>query len=256
MEDNQGNLWIATYLGLNKLDDNGLFSNYTKDVLPGSLRHSSVFPLYKDVQGTIWAGTYYGGVHYFNPETNLFSHYSEYADRDDCLSYFFVGKMVEDKRHNLWICTEGGGLNFLDRQTRKFTHYTAEEEKNKIPFNSLKCIAYDEKHDRLYIGTHTQGFFSLDIQTNQVKHYYNLKGVGNTPVHFAIHDSSLIFAASGRLFTMNLDTEEVSPFLKESVSDNINTFTFDSKGYLWLSSFKGIVRLNVNNVEDVRSYNY
>lgn len=256
VEDNQGNLWIATYLGLNKLDGNGLFTNYTRDVLPGSLKHSSIFSLYKDVQGTIWAGTYYGGAHYFNPETNLFSHYVENAGRDDCLSYFFVGKMVEDKRHNLWICTEGGGLDFLDRKTRKFTRYTTEGRENKIPFNSLKCIAYDEKRDRLYIGTHTRGLFSLDIQTNQVKHFYNLKGVGNTPALLTIHGSSLVFAANGQMFSMNLDTEEVNPLLKESVFRNINTFFFDSKGYLWLSLFNRMVRVNINKEEDMRSFNY
>lgn len=256
VEDNQGNLWIATYLGLNKLDVNGRFSNYTKDVLPGSLRHSSVFSLCKDVQGTIWVGTFYGGVHYFNPETNIFSHYSENVNRDDCLSYFFVGKMVEDKRHNLWMCTEGGGLNFFDRKTRKFTHYMAEGKENKIPFNSLKCIAYDEKRDRLYIGTHTRGFFSLDIQTNQVKHYDNQNKKGNTVIHLAIQGSSLILISNLEILAMDLDTEEIRPLLKNCVFRGINTFFFDSKGYLWLSLFDKIIRMNVKEDADRRIFNY
>lgn len=42
-------------------------SEYKKEIAPGALSHSSIFSLYKDQQGSIWGGTYYGGVNYFNP---------------------------------------------------------------------------------------------------------------------------------------------------------------------------------------------
>ena len=175
VEDNAGNLWIATFNGLNKMDVQGNFTHYMRDNLPSALKHSSIFPLYKDTQGTIWLGTFFGGVQYFNPEADLFTHYSENKYRDDCLSFFFVGKMVEDKRGDIWICTEGGGLNKLNRKTKKFTYYTADGKPNSIPFNNLKCITYDEKRDRLYIGTHTKGLFSLDIATGKITHYDDFK---------------------------------------------------------------------------------
>ena len=44
------------------------FTVYQQDHLPGSLSHSSVFSVYIDAQETIWVGTYYGGVNYFNAE--------------------------------------------------------------------------------------------------------------------------------------------------------------------------------------------
>lgn len=119
VEDNFGNLWIGTFTGLNKYNPyDDTFQVYTRDLLPGSLAHSSVFPVYKDHQGSIWLGTYYGGAHYFNPEMDLFTVYTADSSRGDCLSFPFVGHMTEDKDGNVWICTEGGGLNLFDRKKR------------------------------------------------------------------------------------------------------------------------------------------
>lgn len=39
----------------------------------GSFESFFYFSLYKDQQGSIWVGTYYGGVNYFNPVYDIFS---------------------------------------------------------------------------------------------------------------------------------------------------------------------------------------
>lgn len=79
-EDNFGNIWIGTFTGLNKYNpQTNTFKLYSKDALPGSLTHSSVFSTYKDNQGSLWIGTYYGGVHYFNPETDIFTISSKFV---------------------------------------------------------------------------------------------------------------------------------------------------------------------------------
>jgi sugar lactone lactonase YvrE len=70
----------------------------------------------RDKQGTIWAGTYYGGVNYFNPEKDVFTFYNS-GQGPTQLSYPIIGNMAEDGVGNLWICTEGGGLNCLNRLT-------------------------------------------------------------------------------------------------------------------------------------------
>lgn len=133
------------------------------------MTHSSVFPVYKDRQGTIWLGTYYGGVNYFNPETDIFTVYAANNSRNDCLNYPFVGNMVEDKDNNIWICTEGGGLNFFDRKTKKFTYFMADENRNSIAHNNLKAIAYSPERNKLYIGTHTGDYPSTTSKTNGSK---------------------------------------------------------------------------------------
>ena len=154
VEDNEGSIWLGTFNGLNKIDTLGHISYYQRGSKPGSLCHSSIFSLHKDRQGTIWVGTYYGGVNYFNPEVDIFHHYTESIGNENGLSFPFVGNMVEDKRGDVWICTEGGGLNCLERETGRFTHYLMDAKSAHGPFYNLKCITYDAANDH---GTRPPG---------------------------------------------------------------------------------------------------
>ena len=256
IEDNSGNLWISTFYGLNKLDKQGNFTSYTKDILPGSLTHSSIYALYKDIQGTIWAGTFYGGVQYFNPEADLFTHYSENTTRNDCLNFFFIGKMAEDKRGDVWICTEGGGLNKLDRQTRRFTYYTADGKPNSIPINNLKCITYDDKLDRLYIGTHMKGLFSFDIPSGKIKRYENSVFTGSSILHIALYKDQLFVQTAKGLFTMNLATEVVTELFPYNKAKAEITFVIDSKGWIWIAKRSLLQHINLRNPKELHSYSY
>lgn len=63
-EDDQGNLWIGTERGLDKLDKKtGVFTHFTTTDAPGSLSDSSIFSILKDHQGTFWIGTYLSLIH-------------------------------------------------------------------------------------------------------------------------------------------------------------------------------------------------
>ena len=182
IEDNDGNIWVGTYLGLNKIDTLGNVTNFKRGLFPGSLTYSSVFSLYKDHQSTIWVGTYYGGVHYFNNSTGLYKHYGEsFVDNKlDGVNYPYVGNMVEDKRGNIWICTEGGGLNCLNRENDTFTYYLGDENGLNNTFLNLKCIEYDPENEKLYIGTHKRGAICYDIKSKEITHYNDYKTNGSS----------------------------------------------------------------------------
>ena len=218
VEDNFGNIWFGTFTGLNKYNPiSNRFEVYARNPLPGSMTHSSVFPVYKDRQGTIWLGTYYGGVNYFNPETDIFTVYAANNTRNDCLDYPFVGKMVEDKDNNIWICTEGGGLNFFDRKTKKFTYFMADENRNSIAHNNLKAIAYSPERNKLYIGTHTGGLSIYDIKNKRFKNPYFEDPsyaviAGDRINQMRIYKDELICTGPKGIFKMNLETEKASPW--------------------------------------------
>lgn len=117
-EDNQGNIWMGTFFGLNRLDiHTGKFTIYIHTNSQQSLSHQSVFPVVKDNNGTLWLGTYYGGVNYFTPDNESFRFVAADINNPYCLSNAFIGNMTTDKRGDLWVCTEGGGLNCIDHNT-------------------------------------------------------------------------------------------------------------------------------------------
>ena len=256
VEDNFGNIWFGTFTGLNKYNPiSNQFEVYAHNPLPGSMAHSSVFPVYKDRQGTIWLGTYYGGVNYFNPETDIFTVYAANNTRNDCLDYPFVGKMVEDKDNNIWICTEGGGLNFFDRKTKKFTYFMADENRNSIAHNNLKAIAYCPERNKLYIGTHTGGLSIYDIKNKRFKNPYFEDPsyaviAGDRINQMTIYNNELICTGPKGIFKMNLDTEKVSPLFKSGKYYGNTCFLIDSKGYMWQAYGKGVWKINLENEED------
>lgn len=263
VEDTSGNIWIGTFAGLNKYNPKtGIFSVYTNNYLPGSLSHSSIFSLLIDRQGSFWIGSYYGGVNFFNPKKDAFAYYAVDPLRDNCLNYPFGGNMVEDNNGNIWICTEGGGLNMLDRKTNRFRYYTADNGDKGPNHNNLKSICYDSIGNKLYIGTHTGGVSSYDILTRKFKNYLNetsSDGLYHSIIlQTVFYNGNLYFQDTHGLFKMDVKTAKITPLYTPDLFERYSgvSFMIDSKGYLWISTFKNyIARINLNNLADeVREY--
>lgn len=252
VEDNSGNLWFGTFDGLQKYNPlTGVFSVFKPEQRQGSLTHSSVYSLYNDAQGTIWVGTYYGGVNYFNPENDIFSHYGYNPDRADCLSFPFVGDMAEDKEGNLWICLDGGGLNCLNRNTRTFTRFLA-GGKNTLPHNNLRSVCYDPVRDCLYIGTHLGGLSRYDRKSKQ---FYNYKdyAAGKEEYPDLIIDEikrwkdKIIVSARNGLFLMDPNTNQFTLLY----SNVFKHFDIDKEGYIWVSS--GNATIHIFHIDNPKS---
>jgi len=99
--------------------------------------------LYEDQSGTIWAGTYADGVHWFNPQTGKSGHYRYNPGKPRSLGGNRVNWIFEDSRKQLWIATEGGLCKF-DPGTQQFTVHTT---KNGFPSNIMYAVLEDGKHN-------------------------------------------------------------------------------------------------------------
>lgn len=256
-EDNYGQIWIGSFGGLDVyIPERGTIRNYNQySNNPLDLSHNSVYALFKDIQGTIWVGTYFGGVNYFNPETNFFNYYYPQKNVSNALNFPIVGKMVEDKRGDLWVCTEGGGLNFLNRKTKQFTHYN--KTNSNIAENNLKSIWYNAKNDKLYIGTHLGGLSIFDIGKKTFKNL-NTKNqpylLNDVIADIHPYNNGLIVLTQKGLCFLDLDTETIRPFfddkkLSDLIGNNITTVFVDSKNNLWCETNTGLKRLNLDNKE-------
>lgn len=254
VEDNTGSLWIGTFRGLTRFTPStGEWRHYRhNDTDPHSLSHNSVLSLYKDVQGYIWIGTYFGGVNYFNPEKAICNYYRATPEGNTCLSFPFVGKMTEDDEGNLWVLTEGGGLNRFDRNSNTFVHYRHRPgDANSIAHNNLKCVYYHKEKQRLYIGTHTGGLSVFDLRSGR---FHTLRHQRGNPAslpndivnEIQPYDGRLLVLTLGGMALMDFDTETFSPIACRTNTAPLlppdavyETFLADSHRRLWLAKSEG-----------------
>lgn len=256
VEDDRQYIWFGTFDGLymyNPYADE--YRVYRPDKSPGSITHQSVFSLYRDRQGTIWAGSYYGGINYFNWKKDIFQFYSYDMSNSSCLDFPIVGQILEDSRHNLWIATDGGGLNYLHRKSGLFTYYTTDASGNSILHNNVKSIAYDEQHDRLYIGTYTGGLSVYDNKRgtfyNYLPHYRQTgEGPGDIIFNLQFVENRLYITAKNGFWRLNPDTQQFE-MLNKSRS-TFQVFRVDSRGILWVADSKRLYQMKVSEPEKLK----
>ncbi|MCZ4694771.1 response regulator [Ancylomarina euxinus] len=273
-EDNNGRIWIGTFLGLSMLDpEKKIFTNYFQsDKKPYGLSHNSIYTLFCDQEGSIWIGSYFGGVNIYNSQTNIFRYFVAETDQNKSINYRVVGSMIEDDDKNLWIATEGGGVNFYDRKNNKFKYITKGEGDYKLSHNNAKSL-YLDKQNQLWIGTHLGGLDVLNTKTGRIRKYIkNEDDVHSIPSNIisAIipFENNLLLGTNDGVVLFNPNKEEFTPFfenseLRKKIGKKILALLLDKNQCLWIGSetkglsvydFKsGELKNFRNNVHDLKS---
>jgi len=246
-EDDFGNYWIGLFTGLCKLDtdkENEKFSlyKYERHVSHGISNHS-VWAVINDNQGTIWVGTYFGGIDLFNPRYSVFKFYGGNSNSAGSLSNPVVGRMIGDPLGNLWIGTDGGGLNYFDRNTNKFHSFKVKDKQNSISSNTIKSLWLDKKRNNLWIGTHMGGLNKLDLQTKRFTVFkHDSKNPTSIPDNnvrqITHHNDTLYIATQNSIGVFDLRTETCYTMKFEEVDlskREIPDLFLDSKNRMWFA---------------------
>ena len=149
IEDKAGNLWIGCFGGgLSKLvlnpedkkkvrrevfDTGGnVFVNYQHDPNDlNSLSNNSIQSIFIDDSGIIWIGTFGAGLNRFDPETETFSHFTDWnSDLPDNVIYSVLG----DENGNIWV-SSNRGITKYDPLKNVFTNYDMDDGLQSREFN-------------------------------------------------------------------------------------------------------------------------
>lgn len=139
VQTRDGYLWLATEEGLARFDGVRfkVFDKHSVD----AIKNNFILSLFEDREGTLWIGSWGGGLTRFS--RGRFDTYT----KSDGLSDDIINVIAQDRDGHLWIGTGEGGLDVW--KDGKFTAYTT---KQGLSHNRVHAL-YPSRDGSLWIGS-------------------------------------------------------------------------------------------------------
>lgn len=237
--------------------DDGLtyFNTHTNEIIQmtatefndGSLSNKFIYPVFRDKEGGLWVGTYYGGVNYCAPHKDNIEGYA-HSKYKNSVNGNIISKFCEDTDGNIWIGTDDGGLSHFNVGTKTFTNYMPEPGKNSLSYHNIHALFLD--NNKLWIGTYTGGLNVLDLKTGQFKLYetdpndeHSLDRSNSIYSIFKDKEDNLWLGSMNMILRYNKETDNFSRIRNTEIT-TIDIIQ-DKEGCLWFGTWgKGIFRYN------------
>lgn len=260
-QDGEGRIWLGKdYGGID------VFDKKTGEVIkvandagnPRSLSHNTVYALYADRDGLMWAGTYKKGVSMYGESMFKFKMYGvgditciEQVDdehlwlgtNDEGLilwnlktgvtekSYSFdcpVVSLCRSEDGRLWIGTFNGGLYCM--KNGRLKHYTMSDG---LLNNSVWAMAANDS--RLWIGFLEGGLQYMDLKNDKLYTYGEIRDfVSSLDL---TKDDELIVGMYGGTALVDLRHPDKCHRIKGNVAEQeVNQVYSDSRGLIWIAT--------------------
>jgi len=254
-EDRSGLVWVGNDRTLNRWDrSTNRWRTYRNDPLdPTSISNGSVTATQEDPDGTLWFGTYGGGLNRFDPKTERFKAYRADAKNPDALSDDIVRALYRDSSGTLWAGGWHTGLNRLNRATETFRQFRHDPgNPASLGAGSVTDI-YEDRARTLWVATEGSGLSRFDPATETFKRYRNepkdLTSLPGDAVRVLYEDQAGRFwvgTASG-LCAFDRSKGHCTQVYTQREglpNDTIAGILEDAQGNLWISTNNGLARFN------------
>lgn len=250
LQSKEHEFWIGT--------ESGLYIYNSQD---GSLAHlqkqynnfyalsdNAIYTVYRDRDGGIWSGTYFGGINYYSPQYAVFTKYFPQKGSNS-ISGSDVREICKDNDGNLWIGTEDAGLNKLDAKTGLFENFLPDGTQHSIAYYNIHGLLVHG--NQLWIGTFEHGLDIMDIKTRKVIKHYTASPKNGLRTNFIV---SFCKTSKGDILVSTIyglyryypkkDFFEPIPDIPMFFYDSVIE---DSQGNIWASSFNdGIYKFRLD----------
>jgi signal transduction histidine kinase/DNA-binding response OmpR family regulator/ligand-binding sensor domain-containing protein len=124
-EDNEGNIWVGTQGGLNKIiktDHDYKFLHSYRNKNGELLSEKKILSIYQSKSSKFWFSTQDGGISQMDTKTGIYEEYNS----DNGFYDHIINSISEDSAGKLWLGSNNGLCRF-DPSTHSFHNYTTED---------------------------------------------------------------------------------------------------------------------------------
>lgn len=250
-QDRQGNMWFATYDGLNKYDGYD-FTVYQHDESdPHSIGSDIIRACITDTQGRIWIGTE-DGLSLYEAEQDKFYNFRYSKGK----KVFPVNGIIEvNEKQLLLLSNKGENLLLFDTERCQFSNAPLHPS-----LLNIQPTTITRQGDYIYIGGY-KGVFSYSISQKTVNSIAPDKLKGKQILSILQQSPIQLWVGTEGhgLYKVNLQTREVTNYVnvpgkKNSISSNyIRSLALDSQNALWIGTLNS---LSIYNESDDSFNNY
>lgn len=261
-----GSLWIASGRGIAVLDAKGVLQHfYTHSKEPDSLPNEHTLALLQGSSGSVWVGTYGGGVSRFEDKATGFSSYQHDATDAGSLGSDQINVLYEDRSGLIWIGTDDAGVDIYNPRTRAFGYYQHKQgDLNSLASNMVWSIYKDPAGD-VWAGT-DHGLTRMDATRRHYRQYH----MGQRPATRLDDDQvSVVYGdRQGRLWTGTdygvyrydrardaFQRYDLEPGPDDGNGNVVSSLYQDSRGRLWAGTNGGLLQVDVER-RVVRRFNH
>lgn len=159
-----GELWIGSSNGIAISNRSGSIQKLVnKSDESGSLSHDYIKSMFTDKKGSIWIGSYYGGVDIWDDSNTNFVNFGQFSQKNR-LDHKVVSSIAADSFHNIYFGTEGGGITIFENNGLK-SSYLNKRNSDVLLSDNIKSLLIDES--LLWVGTFNSGLTVYDINNQK-----------------------------------------------------------------------------------------
>ncbi|MFZ1323381.1 MAG: two-component regulator propeller domain-containing protein [Ignavibacteria bacterium] len=255
-EDKSGNLYIGTsdngITMFNKNDNQfiRIKSNVDDD---NPINENTIDSIIQHSDGSFWIGTSGSGLMKFDTDTEEYTTYNFKRENDTTKNYLYVFSLFEDEDGFIWYGTAGKGINRFDPQKKKTVHFSInEDDENDVRDKRIRKIISVDKNT-LLLGSSFGGLLIFDKVGNTFTQFKNdpkdSKSISGNFVLDILIDSKKNIWVGTIENGLNKMTPGKKGFKRYSTNHGLPNNCIagileDNEGYIWVSSNKGISRLD------------